>query len=252
MTFGCSIAARTRAGVDDDSPCVALWRPRIRCATSAALPRVRRPSFGATGRNPEQKRQNECAAVCQSQHDPTGNSRFHAAGKPQTLRFHRQIPSLVIGSRRVDRKRLRFRLMLVRRSRSVRKLAAAASAGAAALLALVLFVDVTQAGRSYVYCRSMQEVMPHACCQKHRASVSTTSLISNAPDCCESRVVPSLGTWASVNRPDVPTAPLLAIVARRPVELLALTVQPPRLENPLIRSGPPLSRVLAQLMVFRL
>jgi hypothetical protein len=136
----------------------------------------------------------------------------------------------------------------------MRKLAAASSACSAALLALVVFLDVTHAGRAYVYCTSMQEVMQHACCKQQHASSSTSAatISTSESDCCQNHVVPSLGSWTSLSRPLFVAAPLLAVVARWPVELLRADLTRVGIENPLIRSGPPLLRVLAQLMVFRL
>lgn len=141
--------------------------------------------------------------------------------------------------------------MLARRALPLRKLAAVGSAAAAALLALVLFVEVTHAGRSYVYCKAMEEVMPHACCKPHQASTAASTIIASS-DCCQNHVIPSLGTWTSLSQPVLVLAPLMATVARWLTEALPSNAHLLRLENPLIRSGPTLSRVLAQLMVFRL
>jgi hypothetical protein len=118
------------------------------------------------------------------------------------------------------------------------------------LLALVVLIDVTQAGRRYVYCSGMQEVMQHACCAQHHASTSTPTLRASGPECCQERVVPELEAWASFQRSVfLPAAPLLAL-AVQPLLLPIATILRP--EQPAIRSGPPLLRVLARLMVFRL
>jgi hypothetical protein len=122
------------------------------------------------------------------------------------------------------------------------------------LLALVVLLDAAQAGRGYIYCSAMQEVMDHACCQKHQASSSTPLLTTGAPECCQDRVVPALGAWTPIQRSVTvpPAAVWLAVVARPLVDFLAPIALHLRREHPTIQSRPPLLRVLALLMVFRL
>lgn len=135
----------------------------------------------------------------------------------------------------------------------LRKLARTAAACAALLLALVVLVDVAQAGRSFVYCNAMQEVMEHACCQRQQASSSAAVIKASERDCCQDRVVPALGAWIAHPQPPlVAAAPWFTIVARPLFEGLAVLGLKLRLELPSNRSGPALLRVLAQLMVFRL
>src|SRR5262245_53127691 len=100
----------------------------------------------------------------------------------------------------------------------------------------------------------MQEVMEHACCQQHHTSSSTPLLTTGAPECCQDRVVPALGAWTSIQRSVTvpPAATWLAVVARPLVESLTPIALHLRREHPTIQSGPPLLRMLALLMVFRL
>jgi hypothetical protein len=143
--------------------------------------------------------------------------------------------------------------MLMRRPLPRKKVARAVSACAAALLALVLLVDVAQAHRTYIYCAAMQQVMTHACCKQHRASAFVPALTARGPDCCQGRVVPSLGAWTASDRSSVPSAPpLFATISHRPFEALAMAEPPIDVQRPSIRSGPPISRALAKLMVLRL
>ena len=122
------------------------------------------------------------------------------------------------------------------------------------LLALVVLVDVAQAGRSYIYCSAMQEVMEHSCCQKHQAAASSTPVIKvSKRECCQDRVVPALGAWTAFQQQSlVAAAPWTAIIARPLLECFATIGLKLRPDLPSSRSGPPLLRVLAQLMVFRL
>jgi len=121
------------------------------------------------------------------------------------------------------------------------------------LLALVILIDVAQAGRSYSYCTAMQEVMEHSCCQQHRAPSSTPLVAASPLECCQDRVVPALGAWTSFQQQTlVAAAPWTAIVTRPLFESFAVFGLKLRPEQPLSRSGPALLRVLAQLMVFRL
>jgi hypothetical protein len=135
----------------------------------------------------------------------------------------------------------------------LRKLARIASACAALFVALVVLVDVAQAGRSYIYCSAMQEVMAHSCCQQHQASSSTPLLTNAKRECCQDHVVPKLGAWTAFEQQTlVAAAPWFAIVARPLFQSFAVLGLQLRPELPLNRSGPALLRVLAQLMVFRL
>lgn len=154
--------------------------------------------------------------------------------------------------RRGGRKLVPSTTMFVHRSPLRKKVARAASVCAAVLLAFVVVVDVTQAARTYVYCTAMQEVMSHGCCQRHQAATSVPTLTARGPDCCQDRVVPSLGAWTSSDRSFVPAAPLLAAVSRTLFEALPILAPPVELLKPSLRAGPPLSRVLAQIMVLRL
>lgn len=121
------------------------------------------------------------------------------------------------------------------------------------LLALVVLVDVAQAGRSYIYCSAMQEVMEHSCCQKHQAASSTPVIKVSERECCQDRVVPALGAWTAFQQQSlVAAAPWTAIIPRPLFESFATIGLKLRPELPSGRSGPPLLRVLAQLMVFRL
>ena len=141
----------------------------------------------------------------------------------------------------------------LRRTPQLRRLARLASACAALFVALVVLVDVAQAGQSYIYCSAMQEVMEHSCCQQHQAS-SSTPLVTNAKrECCQNHVVPALGAWTAFEQQTlVAAAPWFAIIARPLFEAFAVPGRQLRPELPLNRSGPALLRVLAQLMVFRL
>jgi hypothetical protein len=143
--------------------------------------------------------------------------------------------------------------MFVRRPVRRNKVTSAISACAAALLAFVLLADVAHAQSKYIYCVAMRAVMTHACCKQHRASTSSTAALSaRGAECCKNRVAPSLGTWTASDRSPLPDAPPLATFSARRFEPQALAAPPIALRRPSIRSGPPLSRVLAQLMVLQL
>jgi hypothetical protein len=128
-------------------------------------------------------------------------------------------------------------------------------AGFALALALIVLVDVSQAGRRYVYCTVMQDVMSHPCCD-HAASRSAATvpvLAAGVPECCQTRSIPSLGTWTPASRVDEITAPWVAIVPRWPLDLLSMTTATDEFAaERLRRPGQPLSRSLARLMVLRI
>lgn len=133
-----------------------------------------------------------------------------------------------------------------------RKLSRALSICAALVLAFVVLLDVTQAGRSYVYCSAMQVVMDHGCCQQHRAASSMPELSVSRPECCHSRVVPLLEAWTAPARSVVPAAPSLPMLARQLVPPLLAAEFSPRFSHVSSRNGPARSRELALLMVFRI
>ena len=128
-------------------------------------------------------------------------------------------------------------------------------AGLSLALALIVLVEVSQAGRRYVYCTVMQDVMSHPCCESaaSRSAPTAPVLAAGVPDCCQTRSIASLGTWTPASRVDEIAAPWFAIVPRWPLDFLSMTTATHEFAvDRLKRVGQPLSRSLARLMVLRI
>ena len=122
----------------------------------------------------------------------------------------------------------------------------------ALLLSLIVLSDVSQAGRQYVFCVSMNQVMQHECCA--HALVRATPgpvLASSGRDCCEIRTIPSLASGKLETQRTALFAPAVAVVPhwlrRQAVPSLGLLLND---SDPAMRTGPPPSRALTRLMVF--
>ena len=121
------------------------------------------------------------------------------------------------------------------------------------LLSVVVFAALSQAGKPYVWCQALQQVMPHACCAaaaSERATAPVTSVV--ADDCCEARSVPLLDDWTPASRGVELSAPFVAVVSYELSEDRDAHSAAPAWHDPTMRTGPPQSRVLAQLMIFRI
>lgn len=139
--------------------------------------------------------------------------------------------------------------------RRLRGAARAAGAGVSLVLAVAVLAGVVGAGQRYVYCRAMRKVMSHACCPDHAGTDSTSApaLSETAPDCCQARSLPALGAWTQGTRATELSAPVVAVPLPSRVDLAAVTSTADLSEHDLAkRRGPPRSRVLASLMVFRI
>jgi hypothetical protein len=129
-----------------------------------------------------------------------------------------------------------------------------AYAATALLLAVIVVAAVSQAGRQYVWCRALQQVIAHSCCAgATRESPGAAAVTITADDCCQARRVPLLDNWTPATRAADVSAPLVAVLSYEPRELGRHTQSAaPASHDPTMRTGPPQSRVLAQLMVFRI
>jgi hypothetical protein len=137
----------------------------------------------------------------------------------------------------------------------LRTTARAAGAVWPLLLAAVVLAGVALAGRQYVYCKAMQDVMSHPCCTHGggRSGPESPAAVVSATECCQTHGVPSLDPWTPVGRSIELTAPGVSVVSALPFRLLALTsAEGSAASSDLMRTGPPQSRVLARLMVFRI
>lgn len=127
-------------------------------------------------------------------------------------------------------------------------------AAASLLLTGVVLAALSQAGKPYVWCQSLQQVMPHSCCPaaaSERASTPVSSVV--ADDCCQTRNMPLLDDWTPASRGSDVSAPFVAILfdAAIHTDRDARSAAPAG-RDPTMRTGPPRSRVLAQLMVLRI
>jgi hypothetical protein len=141
------------------------------------------------------------------------------------------------------------------RPRALRTVLRATSAAVSLVLAVAVVVTASQAGRRYVYCRAMQEVMSHVCCSPEGTACPSDAPVAaaSAPECCELRSIPSPAAWTPVARAIEFSAPWVAVVPRSLADLAAST-SPEGLSGRdlVMRTGPPQSRELARLMVFRI
>jgi hypothetical protein len=123
------------------------------------------------------------------------------------------------------------------------------------LVSVVVVAALAQAGQQYVWCRALQQVMPHSCCVGEApASAPTTAAVSEiTADCCQVRSAARLDAWTPAGSGVEAPAPFIAILAdvARGAGAKAHSAAP-AWHDPTMRTGPPQSRVLAQLMVFRI
>jgi hypothetical protein len=138
--------------------------------------------------------------------------------------------------------------------RRLRTAARAAGGALALLLALAVFSVGAQAEQHYVYCNAMQEVMLHACCEGLESNVgkSTPAPAVLPPDCCQARTMPALDVWSQAARAVQQSTPLVAVAWPPAVDLATFGIAPLSNRAWAIRTGPPGSRMLARLMVFRI
>ncbi|HKU45181.1 MAG TPA: hypothetical protein VJR89_43775 [Polyangiales bacterium] len=141
------------------------------------------------------------------------------------------------------------------RLRKLRRAVRAVGTGAVSLLlAGVVFASVTQAGRTYLYCRVMRTVMSHACCQRaaHDRTLQAASALW-APECCQARSAASLEACTPSARATESVAPASSVAL--PVLLTAaIGFDAPEacLRDATLRAGPPKLRTHARLMVFHI
>jgi hypothetical protein len=119
------------------------------------------------------------------------------------------------------------------------------------LLGLALMLEAAQAGRTYVYCLAMREVMSGPCCRSAaEASDEFSKIAATAPECCELRVAQALAPSAPAARGAVVEAAFVAL----PATLSGLSAGAQRGVAPepvaAMRTGPPPARARARLMVF--
>jgi hypothetical protein len=122
------------------------------------------------------------------------------------------------------------------------------------LLAVIVVAAVAQAGRQYVWCQALQQVIAHSCCAGAASEgASAPAVTITADDCCQARSVPLLDNWTPVTRAADVSAPLVAVLSYEGREVGRQTHSAaPASHDPTMRTGPPQSRVLAQLMVLRI
>lgn len=127
-------------------------------------------------------------------------------------------------------------------------------AAASLLMSLVVLAALSQAGKPYVWCEALQQVMPHSCCaaaSSERATARVSSVV--ADDCCKARSVPLLDDWTPASRGGELSAPFVAVLSYQVAESdRDAHSAAPAGHDPTMRTGPAQSRVLAQLMVFRI
>jgi hypothetical protein len=137
----------------------------------------------------------------------------------------------------------------------LRGAARAAGTALSLMLAVTVLTGLLQAGKRYVDCRAMRQVMSHACCSGHASTERTNAaaLSEIAADCCQARSVRALGAWTQAARAAEFSAPVVAVALPSPFGLAAVTSVADFSERDrIMRTGPPRSRVLARLMVFRI
>ena len=120
------------------------------------------------------------------------------------------------------------------------------------VLGLALMLEAVQAGRTYVYCLALREVMSGPCCPRSAAEASDESskIGALAPECCEARVAGALAPSAPAARAAVVEAAFVALPATLPA--LSAGAQRGVAAEPtaMMRTGPPPARARARLMVF--
>jgi hypothetical protein len=119
------------------------------------------------------------------------------------------------------------------------------------LVALALLLDVAQAGRTFLFCVAMQQVMPKTCCAHAGPEPNEAAVIAaTSSDCCELRVAATLTPYSPSARPWQSVASPVAL-AVMPLPLLAARTPAFSTASPAsTRAGPPPARARARLMVF--
>jgi len=119
------------------------------------------------------------------------------------------------------------------------------------LLAVALLLGAAQAGRSFLYCLAMQEVMSGPCCpgDSARAGGDHSTIAKVARECCELRSAKVLAPCTPSTRPALITAAPIALPAA-PLPVVFAIESRAAAEHPDgMRTGPP-GRARARLMVF--
>ena len=119
------------------------------------------------------------------------------------------------------------------------------------LLALALFLDVAQAGQTYLYCLATQTVMSGPCCPPRAEQARGVSTIAApTPECCELRVVQALAPCTFPIRSATLSAPVVAAITLPPAFVAIPQGGSVRDHADVMRTGPPPARARARLMVF--
>lgn len=92
-----------------------------------------------------------------------------------------------------------------------RALRRAAVAALTWTVALVVLVGVMRAGSSFVYCHVMDSVRADCCCEHTNDAAADGPAIDMG--CCDARTVGALPTAAVASPCELPSAPLLAVLA---------------------------------------
>jgi hypothetical protein len=123
-------------------------------------------------------------------------------------------------------------------------------------VAAAVLAGASQAGHTYVFCRAMQAVMPHACCPTRAGVAPETeapALAAVASDCCQAKSAATLGSWTPTARSSELAAPALvamALPSPRDPFVTSRTADLPR-HSAAMRTGPPKLRMHVRLMVFQ-
>lgn len=119
------------------------------------------------------------------------------------------------------------------------------------LLAAALLVQLTQAGRSYLYCQAMQVAVAQPCCAHAGASAQTREHAVAAPaDCCQVRKAPAVAPFTYAAPSALLSPPLVALAVAFPDLGGSVPTLTARRERVTPRAGPPPARARAQFMVF--
>jgi hypothetical protein len=135
--------------------------------------------------------------------------------------------------------------------RANRRLTGASTRIAAIALSFVALLDLSTAGRSYVYCASMQTVMAYACCAHSASDASTDAVLSNRAICCHSQEIGSLDAGeASADRIQVTAARVAAVAAPQFDRATRTSLTLATVQIPIMRA-PPHLQTLARRVVLQ-
>jgi hypothetical protein len=124
------------------------------------------------------------------------------------------------------------------------------AAALSCLLAAALLVQLTQAGRSYLYCQAMQVEISQPCCAHAGAAAQTREHAVAVPaDCCQVRKAPAVAAFTYAAPSALLSPPPVALAVSFP-ELVSSVPALARVERVTPRAGPPPARARAQFMVF--